>query len=113
MLFIENQGDLNCINDQGQTPLAFCNKYTLKTLDLEKGIVSVNPRNAENLNFDNNKLLFKYKGYEIKFPNRTDFKFNNISDYTNEIRTNNSELCCFNKEKKKTDMSILSSPIQN
>lgn len=90
MLFIENEANLNILNDNGQTALAFANEKTLKLLDLEKGVVSVNNL-KEHLDFDNNKLFYRAKNEKLKFNNKAEFDFKPIADYTVNVRINNTE----------------------
>ncbi len=54
MLLIENGGDMNVFNKDGQTPLAFSSEKILKFLGLKDGITS---QSQKNYYFDNN-LLF-------------------------------------------------------
>lgn len=90
MIFIENDANLNILNDNGQTALAFASEKTLKLLDLERGVVSVNNL-KDSYNFDNNKLLYKAKNEKIKFKNKAEFEFKSIGGYTLNVRNNNSE----------------------
>ena len=90
MLFFENDANLNILNENGQTALAFASEKTLKLLALERGVVSVNNL-KDNPDFDNNKLLYKAKNEKVKFKSNADFDFKPIGGYTLNVRINNSE----------------------
>ena len=89
MLVMEYGGDLNKLNHKAQTPLAFCSKYILEVLDLTKGIVTVNDRNKEDMDFDNNKLMFKVPdGDKVKFEPNLGFTFEGLRRTTMKVKEN-------------------------
>ncbi len=86
MLIMEYGGDLNKLNHKAQTPLAFCSKYTLEVLDLTKGIVTVNDRNKEEMEFDNNKLMYKLPNNNVKFEPTLGFNFEGLRRTTMKVK---------------------------
>lgn len=56
--------NLNALDEEGNTPLAYCFRNVLQMLGLENGVVNVSP--GQKLKFDNNSLLClnKDKGNE-------------------------------------------------
>ena len=58
-----HQPDLNVLDDEGKTPLAYCGRKILELLNLENGVVSVEGSSPR---FDNNRLLQKEKFDQVK-----------------------------------------------
>lgn len=56
-LISKHEPNLNILNRQNKTALAYCKVDILKRLNLQEGVVYVKNRNK--INFDNNKLLQK------------------------------------------------------
>lgn len=50
--------NLNSVNSEYKTPLAYCSREVLKKLNLEDGVTIFDP-NALSIGFDNNSLLQK------------------------------------------------------
>ena len=59
-----HQPDLNVLDDEGNTPLAYGSRKMLQMLNLENGVVCVSI--ASSVRFDNNKLLQREKFDQIK-----------------------------------------------
>ena len=57
--------NLNCLNSEFKTPLAYCSREILKRLNLEEGVAIVDP-NSSLKGFDNNGLLQKEQFDKIK-----------------------------------------------
>lgn len=97
MTLIENGGDLNVLNHYSQTPLAFGSQYILEVLDLTSGIATCNSKNIEEINFDNNKLLYKVPTKE-RVLGKQDlvFKFEELRRMTAKI-VENGKVMEFNK----------------
>lgn len=67
---MEKGGDLNVVNDQGMTPVAYAKSTVLQYLMLENATANVNNlKNQQNfkkkLNFDNNEIYWGNQ-HEIK-----------------------------------------------
>lgn len=87
MLMLENGGDLNSLNFYGQTPLAFANEKTLKRLDLEDGIATIDISTQSNVIFDNNRLLSVDKNKPIiQVEEGCDFKIDHMTETSDLIR---------------------------
>ena len=56
-LISSNNPDLNALNKEGKTPLAYCSRKILEKLNLETGVVRVDSVSTS-VRFDNNRLLY-------------------------------------------------------
>jgi len=70
ILLISKGGNLNALNDFGQTPLAFGTERLLNILDLKGGIATFEKGNSDITmlpkGYDNNKLVDKYENSKKK-----------------------------------------------
>ena len=61
-----NSPDLNILNGQGKTALAYASRKVLKKLGLEAGVTFVDPKEGNPYSFDNNELLEREQHDKIK-----------------------------------------------
>jgi Spore coat polysaccharide biosynthesis protein F, CMP-KDO synthetase homolog len=85
-LLISKGGNLNILNDDGQTPLAFGSETMLNLLGLKEGVATFTTNTKSEYlpkGLDNNKLLSKLNYSEAS--EAIDFSYNQLAVPTTEI----------------------------
>ena len=100
MDFMDNEGNLNILNDEQQTPLAMGSFSLIKKMGLEKGIArfssngdAFHPQNSQEGQNDNNQLMryamsvdnnaIFWKTYKKNLPQKIQFIYEKNENYEN------------------------------
>ena len=81
-LLLNHGGNLNILNNYGESPVAFASKEIIEKMDLQQAIATVKDPSRISSPFDNNKLLYRQERKlepfnDIQFA--VDFDFSNFS----------------------------------
>lgn len=83
MLLISKFGNLNILNDYGQTPIAFGSESLINLLGLRNALATYNGDDAVSntlpSEYDNNKFMKKVEGNESNRDNYLAFKHDKVT----------------------------------
>ena len=90
MLLLDNGGDLNILNNNNQTPIAFAKESTIKCLDLERCIATTSSHGGS-LNFNNNSILLREEIKDFKYKTSLKLKYERMEVPSTKIIKDDSE----------------------